>query len=99
MARTPTVIVVGGGNAALCAAISAAEHGAKVQLLERAPETLAGGNSRFTAGAMRVTYNGVEDLKRLMPELSDAEIARVCAIGDSMLFRVGDGGAVRVVRE
>ncbi len=76
MARTPTVIVVGGGNAALCAAISAAEHGADVRLLERAPETLAGGNSRFTAGAMRVTYDGVEDLKRLMPELTDAEIAR-----------------------
>ncbi|NIP13285.1 MAG: FAD-dependent oxidoreductase [Pseudomonadales bacterium] len=76
MARSPTVIVIGGGNAALCAAISAAEQGASVRLVERAPEALAGGNSRFTAGAMRVTYDGVEDLRRLMPELTDAEIAR-----------------------
>jgi len=32
------VVVVGGGNAALCAALSAAEPGASVVLLERAPE-------------------------------------------------------------
>jgi tricarballylate dehydrogenase len=70
------VIVVGGGNAALCAAISAREHGAEVILLERAPEALRGGNSRFTAGAMRTVYDGVGDLRRLMPELSDAEVAR-----------------------
>jgi len=43
------VVVVGGGNAGLCAAISAREQGAKVVLLERAPEPLAGGNSAFTA--------------------------------------------------
>jgi len=70
------VIVVGGGNAALCAAISAREHGAEVTLLERAPQALRGGNSRFTAGAMRTVYDGVGDLRRLMPELSDAEVAR-----------------------
>ena len=70
------VIVVGGGNAALCAAISAAEQGARVTLFERAPEDLSGGNSRFTAGAMRTVYDGVQDLKRLMPDLTDAEIAR-----------------------
>ena len=51
------VLVVGAGNAALCAAISAAEQGAQVTLLERAPESLSGGNSRFTAGAMRVVYD------------------------------------------
>lgn len=42
------VIVVGGGNAALCAAISAAEQGAAVTLLERAPIPYRGGNSRHT---------------------------------------------------
>jgi len=67
------VIVVGGGNAALCAAISARLEGASVVLFERAPATLAGGNSRFTAGAMRTVYNGLDDIVRLMPELTDAE--------------------------
>lgn len=68
--------MVGGGNAALCAAISAAGEGARVTLLERAPEALRGGNSRFTAGAMRVVYNGVDDLAQLMPDLTPAEIER-----------------------
>ncbi|PXY27870.1 FAD-dependent tricarballylate dehydrogenase TcuA [Prauserella muralis] len=70
------VIVVGAGNAALCAALAAREQGAEVLVLERAPEPLRGGNTAFTAGAMRVAYDGVEDLRRLMPDLTDEEIAR-----------------------
>ena len=69
-------IVVGGGNAALCAALSAREHGAEVLVLERAPEALCGGNSRFTAGAMRTVYSGVEDLVKIMPDLTEGELAR-----------------------
>jgi tricarballylate dehydrogenase len=69
------VIVVGGGNAALCAALAAREHANRVLVLERAPEEEAGGNSRFTAGLMRVVYNGVEDLKSVI-DLSADEIAR-----------------------
>ncbi|GGB79235.1 tricarballylate dehydrogenase [Marinobacterium zhoushanense] len=42
------VIVVGGGNAALCAAISAAEAGARTLILEGAPKAYRGGNSRHT---------------------------------------------------
>lgn len=68
------VVVVGAGNAALCAALSAAERGVSVLILERAPEQEAGGNSRFTAGAIKCVYNGVDDLKALMPDLTQAEI-------------------------
>ena len=70
------VIVVGAGNAALCAALSAAESVRKILVLERAPEEESGGNSRFTAGLMRVCYGGVEDLKKAIPDLSPEEIAR-----------------------
>jgi tricarballylate dehydrogenase len=69
------VIVVGAGNAALCAALAAAEHGASVLVIECAPEEESGGNSRFTAGAFRCVYDGVEDLKALMPDLTAEEIA------------------------
>ena len=70
------VVVIGGGNAALNAAIAAGEDGAEVTLLERAPFELRGGNSRFTAGAMRTVYDGVADLRRLMPELTADEMQR-----------------------
>ena len=69
------VVVVGAGNAALCAALAAEENGASVLVLERANEDESGGNSRFTAGAMRVVYDGVDDLKALMPDLTNEEIA------------------------
>ena len=55
MSEEYDVIVVGAGSAALCAALSAHEHGAKVVILERAPEEEAGGNSRYTAA----TFNWV----------------------------------------
>ncbi len=42
------VVVVGGGNAALCAALSARRHAGRVLLLERAPEHMRGGNTRHT---------------------------------------------------
>jgi len=71
---TCDVVVVGAGNAAFCAALAAAEHDVSVLVLERAPESEAGGNSRFTAGAMRCVYDGVDDLKALMPDLTDDEI-------------------------
>ena len=44
------VIVVGAGNAATCAALSARENGARVLMLEIAPEEARGGNSAFTGG-------------------------------------------------
>jgi tricarballylate dehydrogenase len=69
------VVVVGGGNAALCAALAAAESNLSVLVLERAPEAESGGNSRFTAGAFRCVYDGVDDLKALMPDLTAEEVA------------------------
>ncbi len=67
------VVVVGAGNAALCAALAARQQGARVLVLERAPERERGGNSRYTAGAMRFTYNGVDDLLKVMPDLPEDE--------------------------
>ena len=74
--QTYDVIVVGGGNAALCAALAASEQGAKVALLERAPEEKRGGNSRFTGGGFRMVHHGAQDIKRVVPDLSDADIGR-----------------------
>ena len=68
------VIVVGAGNAAFCAALAAREEGASVLMLEAAPEDESGGNSRFTAGSIRVVYNGVEDIRTLVPDLTDEEV-------------------------
>ena len=51
------VVIVGGGNAALCGALAAAEKGAKVALIERAPEEKRGGNSRFTGGGFRMVQD------------------------------------------
>ena len=68
------VIVVGAGNAGMCAALTAREQGAEVTVLECAPHAERGGNTTFTAGAMRVVYHGVDDLRELMPDLSDAQI-------------------------
>ncbi len=70
------VVVVGAGNAAMCAALAARETGATVLVLEFAPKELRGGNSAFTAGAMRVVYDDVADLLELMPDLTQSELER-----------------------
>src|ERR1700730_8831597 len=70
------VALGGGGNPALCPGLAAAETGAHVALLERAPEEKRGGNSRFTGGGFRMVHHGVQDIKRVVPDLSDADIAR-----------------------
>ena len=60
------VIVVGGGNAALCAALSAHESGARTAVLEAAPRDLRGGNSRFASACFRVVHNGMQDIEPLI---------------------------------
>ncbi len=69
----PDVIVVGAGNAAACAALAARENGASVIMLEAAPIEECGGNSRYTAGVMRVVFNGVDDLAQIIPDLTEDE--------------------------
>jgi tricarballylate dehydrogenase len=75
--QRPDVLVVGAGNAALCAAISAHEHGARVLMLEAAPFEERGGNSHFTGGAFRFAYRGVEDLITVLPSLADEDLSNV----------------------
>ncbi|MEM6372887.1 MAG: FAD-dependent tricarballylate dehydrogenase TcuA [Pseudomonadota bacterium] len=70
-----SVIVVGTGNAALCAALAALEKGASVTCLEKADEALAGGNTKYTAGAMRFAYDGADDLLPLLRNKEDSRLA------------------------
>ena len=71
------VIVVGAGNAALTAALVARQNGARVLVLEKAPEAERGGNSRFSGGLFRFAYDGIEDLKPLRQDVSSSEWDRV----------------------
>ncbi len=68
------VIVIGKGNAALCAALAARDQGVSVGMLEAASEDESGGNSRFAGGVMRFVYSSVDDLRRVT-DISDEEAA------------------------
>src|SRR5919201_6001777 len=67
------VVVVGGGNAALCAGLAAREAGARVLVVEKAPEAWRGGNSFFTAGGFRFAFKSFETLREVVGDLSDGE--------------------------
>src|SRR6202158_4287242 len=83
------VLVIGGGNAALCAAISARRTAASVLVLEAAPKFYRGGNTRHTRN-MRCAHDAAtdiltgpytedefwEDLKRVTGGETDEELAR-----------------------
>ncbi len=70
------VLVVGSGNAALCAGIAACEKGASVLMIEKAGKDMAGGNTKYTAGAMRFTYEQSDDLLPLLANPDDPRVAR-----------------------
>ncbi|CAN5427590.1 FAD-dependent tricarballylate dehydrogenase TcuA [soil metagenome] len=76
--KTYDVVVVGAGNAALCAALAASESGAKVLVLEKASVEERGGNSTFTAGGFRFVHSGIDDVRKdVLVDLSPAEIEQI----------------------
>lgn len=84
------VVVIGGGNAALCAAMTAARTGARVLILESAPKAYRGGNSRHTRnfrcmhsgplGPLVESYSEEEyfaDLMKVTGRKTDEDLARL----------------------
>src|SRR5260221_7096997 len=67
------VVVVGAGNAAFSAAITAREAGASVLVLEKAPFELRGGNTRFTGGLYRIALDDRASVHELIPSLTEAD--------------------------
>ncbi len=76
MSESFDVVVVGSGNAGISAALSAREAGARVLVVEKAPRAWAGGNTYFTAGAFRVAFDGLDDLRQLI-QIDDNEAAKI----------------------
>lgn len=62
------VVVVGAGNAALSAALTAHECGKRVLVLEAAPYEERGGNSRFAGAIFRMAHEGLDDVADLLTE-------------------------------
>lgn len=71
------VIVVGAGNAALVAALSAHEEGAKVLVLEAAPREERGGNSRFAGAIFRMVHEGPDYLAPLLTDDAKGWLPRI----------------------
>src|SRR4051795_8785705 len=65
------VIVVGAGNAGMSAAHAARERGARVLVLEKADPEWSGGNSAFTAGAIRIAHGGLAELRDILEGIDD----------------------------
>jgi tricarballylate dehydrogenase len=97
--KTYDVLVAGGGNAALCAAITARQAGASVLLVESAPKAFRGGNSRHTRNlrAMHDQPNAVltdaykedeywDDLLRVTGGNTDEALARMTIRASSGVF-------------
>jgi tricarballylate dehydrogenase len=80
--RVFDVLVIGGGNAGLCAALSAREQGASVLVVESAPPEFRGGNSRHTRNLRVLTETYCEqeyltDLLRVTGGATDEALARM----------------------
>lgn len=106
---TVDVLVVGGGSAALCAAIAARRSGASVRLVEQAPATLRGGNTRH-ARNFRLMHDQPEwyvpdaygedaffkDLVRVTHGATDEPLARLLIRGSATIAQWLDGNGVRL---
>ena len=68
------IIIVGSGNAALSAGIAALEKGAQVKIYEKADKKMAGGNTKYTAGAMRFSYERGDQLIELLDNPNDIRL-------------------------
>ncbi len=68
------IVIVGSGNAALSAGIASLEKGAEVTIYEKANKILAGGNTKYTAGAMRFSYENGDQLIGLLDNPNDERI-------------------------
>ena len=103
---TLDVLVVGGGSAALCAAIAARRNGASVRMIESAPVALRGGNSRH-ARNFRLMHDRPEwyvpdsygedafirDLQRVTKGATDERLARMLIRGSATIAQwLGDNG-------
>src|SRR5688572_1262476 len=70
--QTYDVIVVGAGNAALAAAVSASEAGAKrIVVLEKAPREMRGGNTHWSGGVLRFAFDDPREIGPLLPGVED----------------------------
>ena len=67
------VVVVGAGNAALCAALAAKDAGANPVVLETAPQAERGGNTFFVAGSTRWVFNDMDEIREVL-DLSEEEM-------------------------
>src|SRR6202790_196682 len=100
------VLVVGGGSAALCAALAARHSGASVRLVEQAPATLRGGDTRH-ARNFRLMHDRPEwyvpdaygedaffkDLLRVTHGTTDERLARLLIRGSATIAAwLGDNG-------
>jgi tricarballylate dehydrogenase len=75
--RVYDVVVVGAGNAGLTAALAAREAEARVLLLDKCPKAVRGGNTRLSGGGFRFTYTGLDDMRPMVPDLTDEEAAKI----------------------
>jgi tricarballylate dehydrogenase len=64
------VIVVGAGNAALAAAVSAKESGAeRIVVLEKAPREMRGGNTHWSGGVLRFAFDDPREIGAVLPDV------------------------------